>query len=516
MLTCPPVSIRDESRDIAGEYEGGLLKYPPPVTQPTLLQPVSPSYKYDDPQIGSSALQRLQITESSQSPLDQHSSLSSPPSNTEPPLPLPNFHPQSHLPKINHPLVLQNAYSRANGIYEIKAHATLVTDGYMVALLQHFCKNIGVFMDYMVPRPVFQRIVPSIALTHPALLNAICACGAYSVVHSMPDVVGMDVALHYYNEANNLLVAALNENPRNLELCTLTAVFITIFEVLCNISYEQRSHIIGIQSLLQQFSFRKNETLGKVEFSSSISEACFIMVLHIDVLTSHLLGVMPHWRPQQWLLGIEKNPSAVPPLHHHYMKILYLISRIVHLNALGYDPETSNPNTNNAHGSTTTRKILLTELYQWEHDLPMPLRPLFSLPPTDRAFAEIFFCDPVCALMHTYYHAAVLTVCSKPPTALNPFQSEDSQLDVDCNYHARRICGIVMTSENMSIGVVTLWCFLLCSKYIYSLSERRAMLLHLERVKKIGWSNEEFLAVVKNSWGGPDWERQMMKQEGFD
>lgn len=441
-----------------------------------------------------------------------------PPCISELPLPLPNFHTQIQRPKAGAQFIRQNAYSSANGFYEIKDPVTIITDPYQLAFIQHFCKNIAVFMDFMVPTPVFQRIVPTIALTHPALLNAIAACGAYSVVHAFPDMIGIDVALGYYKEANNLLISALNEKPRNLELCTLTALFLTIFEVLCNISYEQRTHIVGVQALLQQFTFQKDETRDKIEFSSSISEACFIIVLHMDILTSNLLGVVPYWSPQQWgpILGIGKPPLN-PPVHYHYMRVLHLVSRSVHLNLLGYDPETgSTPITasGNPHDITTARRRLLNELYEWEHNLTQPLRPLYSLPPSKRVFPDIFFSDPVCALMHTYYHSGFLTLHDQPSRPTNPFQLEEPRLDVDCNYHARRICGIVMTSENSSIGVVTLWCFLLCSKYLYTLEERRALISHLERVKKIGWSNLEFQTAVTNAWGGPDWEEKMMKNEG--
>lgn len=406
-------------------------------------------------------------------------------------------------------LIRQNAYSSANGIYAIKDPSTLVSDHHLLIYIQHFCKNIAIFLDYMVPTPIFQRIVPAIALTQPALLHAIAACGAYTVAHSFPDFVSVDVAVGYYNKANELLLESLQEQPRNLELCTLTALSLTIFEILSNISYELRSHIMGVQALLQQFTFRKNETLETIEFGSSVSEACFYLILHMDLLTAHLLGVLPHWSPVQWgpILGLPKSP-AQPSVHYWYMKVLYLVSRAQHLNHLGYDP-TQTGASGQASQQVTVRRTILNDLYQWGADLPVPIKPLYDLPSNDKPFPDIFFSDPVCALAHAYYHSAILTLCNtQSGPAPNIFHGE-TLLDVDCNYHARRICGIVTTSMNTSVGVVTLWCFLLCAKHIYGLAERKAMISHLESIKKIGWSNKDFLSQMLASWGGPNWEQYM-------
>lgn len=365
-------------------------------------------------------------------------------------------------------------------------------------------------MDYLVPRPVFQRIVPTIALTNPALLNAIAACGAFCVSNAYPNDVSPDVAAQYYNEGNALLLQALKQQPRNLELCILTALFLTVYEILNCISFEQRTHIIGIQALLQQFTFQKNENNQTMNFPSSISEACFYIVIHADLFTARMLGVLPLWSPQQWgpILSVNK-PSANPTVHYWHMKIIYIISRALHLNSLGFDPVQSSTTSTNTQPIASLRRGLLNELYQWESELPTPIRPLYNLPPGDKPFPNIFFSDPISALANAYYHSAVITIYDVQTGRAPATFRTDSLSDVDCNYHARRICGIVMTSDNLAVGVVTLWCFISCSKFIHTVPERKAMLAHLDKVRKTGWSNEDFLAAVLASWGGPYWDQKM-------
>lgn len=448
----------------------------------------------------------------SPNPPDHIMQLSPPINSSEIPHPISNTLPRHHMPG-GPRLINQNAYSFANGFYDIKDPATLIADYHTLVYIQHFCKDIAVFLDCLVPTPIFQRLVPSIALTHPALMNAILACGAYTASHAFPDFVGPEVAIKHYNEANALLLVALKVEPRNLELCTLTALCLTIFEILGSVTFELRAHILGVQALLQQFTFHKNETLGTIEFTSSISEASFYLIIHLDLLTSFLLGVVPHWNPRQWspLVGLTQVP-AHPSVHYWYMKVLSLISRAHHLNMLGYDPmqlPTSSSGSNSTTPNNSARRGLLGELYQWASDIPIPLHPLCDLRPVDssKPFPEIFFSDAGISLAHTYYHSAILTLHdAQSGLAPSLFRNNKPVLDdVDCNYHARRICGIIITCRDMPITITTLWCFLVCSKHIYDVAERKAMIKHMEGVNNIGWSKANVLSEVVASWGGPNW-----------
>ena len=65
------------------------------------------------------------------------------------------------------------------------------------------------------------------------------------------------------------------------------------------------------------------------------------------------------------------------------------------------------------------------------------------------------------------YHIAIITLCDlQTGRERTPFRT-DSISDVDSVYHApRSLCGIVINNENMTMGLITLWSFLACSKYI--------------------------------------------------
>lgn len=523
------VSICDESRTIASDYEGGLARYPAATFSTDSLSP-PPPVPYVIDWFFLSPFQTLFTLKSSNRLTYPYRSFDiaklktkpfarpSPPASpakmtTEIPLPLPSFfQPKTSIlhSRARH-RAQQNTYSSSNGIYAIRKKAQIITDPYILLYIQFYCRNIARFMDYMVPTPLFQRIVPAIALTEPALLNAIVACGAFTVSHAYPNEVGPEVAIKYYNEGNALLLEKLKEPSIDLELCTLTAILLTVYEIFNSISFDQRLHLMAIQSLLQQFTFRKSEGSDRTEFTSAISEACFIMVLHMDIFIARMLGLVPLYSPQQWgpMFGMTSNAKNETSVHYWYLKIVYLISKALHINLLGIDPTQS---VVNSHNVISGRRVILNEIYEWARNLPPTLHPLFSLPvgqSLDKPFPDIYFPNAVCALAHTFYHIAIITLCDlQTGREATPFRT-DSISDVDSVYHARSLCGIVINNENMTMGLITLWSFLACSKYIQTLPERKAILAHLEKVRMTGWSNEMFLQSILASWGGPNWESQM-------
>ena len=281
------VSICDESRTIASDYEGGLARYPaatfttdslsPPPPVPYVidwffLSPFQTLFTLKSSNRLTYPYRSFDIAKLKTKPFARPSPPASPAKmTTEIPLPLPSFfQPKTSIlhSRTRH-RAQQNTYSSSNGIYAIRKKAQIITDPYILLYIQFYCRNIARFMDYMVPTPLFQRIVPAIALTEPALLNAIVACGAFTVSHAYPNEVGPEVAIKYYNEGNALLLEKLKEPSIDLELCTLTAILLTVYEIFNSISFDQRLHLMAIQSLLQQFTFRKSEGSDRTELKSA-------------------------------------------------------------------------------------------------------------------------------------------------------------------------------------------------------------------------------------------------------
>lgn len=408
-------------------------------------------------------------------------------------------------------LIQQNAYTTDQGGFEVNTAVNMITDPYMLLFLQFYCRHIAIFMDYMVPVPIFQDIVPAIGLTEPVLMKAIAACGALMVSNAYPEEFSKDTAMEYYRESNKLLVDALEQKPRNLELCSISALLLTVFELLNNITYDLRAHLMSLHALLGQFTLKWNEKSQKVDFPSVIAEACFITMIQADVFTARLLGLLPLWSPQLWgtVLGVGNSNKPADSAFQSYLKIVYLVSKALHINSLGVDP--TQP-VNNVMGG---RQSLLQELKEWESSLPPSFKPLFNNNGVEgKPFPDIFFASPVCSLAYTCYHSAIITLCDfQTGREVTPFRAEVPS-NVDIPHHARSMCGIILSSDNMAVGVVTLWCFMTCSKFIYGLEERRALIAHLEKVRLTGWSNDTLVHTIIMSWGGPDWEQNMINTNG--
>lgn len=404
-----------------------------------------------------------------------------------------------------------NASRSSDGSGVKKTVPSVITDSYLLTFIRYYSKHLATCLDCLVPVPVFQRIIPTIALTQPALLNAIAACGAYSYSKAYPHEIGPEAALRYYSEANRLLVECLGHRPRNLETCTLVSLFLIIYRALQGITFDLRSHIVGIQSLLQEYSLKKNLKTAPLDSSSTISQACLWITLHLDLCISFALGDIPLFNPQQWdpTLDSLKQSGATYVTHYWYHTITHYICRILYLNAMGYDP--SKPST----PTSLALRCLMDEIKQWHSDLPTIMRPLYDLASVNKPFPNIFFTNPVCTIAHVFYHWAMIrllsdyTTSSPSTTYLNHSSHHgiSSGTSNDCNYHALRICGMVTTSDNFAVGTVTVWCLLDASRYIYHGSERRAIIAHLEKMVKSGWINEVIITSVLDIWGEIKWEQ---------
>lgn len=264
---------------------------------------------------------------------------------------------------------------------------------------RYFIKGQAIYLDYMVPTPTFQKIVPTIALSNPMLFKAIAACGAYNYGRLAGCMQSLSNAEAYYKEANVMLYSALKAQDKNLEVCLLTALLITVYEMSFEVTRDLTSHIFGVKTLLEEFPIHFDTVKREVQFSSPLAQATFWVLLHCDISAAFLLQSVPLWNPNEWgpSVGVGDTsyydghfPASTNPVeerrrsihkqtpHFWYRRALYILYRICTLRGLGYDPTLANQNLTSRTYSVA-RQCLFDELHDMLDNMPSHMQPLFDI-----------------------------------------------------------------------------------------------------------------------------------------
>lgn len=115
------------------------------------------------------------------------------------------------------------------------------------------------------------------------LFKAIAACGAYNYGRLAGCMQSLSNAEAYYKEANVMLYSALKAQDKNLEVCLLTALLITVYEMSFEVTRDLTSHIFGVKTLLEEFPIHFDTVKREVQFSSPLAQATFWVLLHCDI-----------------------------------------------------------------------------------------------------------------------------------------------------------------------------------------------------------------------------------------
>lgn len=309
-------------------------------------------------------------------------------------------------------------------------HNVGVVDSFLLLSVKNFVSGQAIYLDYMVPTPIFQNVIPVIALSNPMLLNAIAACGAYNLGRKVGKMEPIQAAAEYYKEANSMLYLALKSKEKDFEVCLATALIITVYEMGFEVSHDLTSHMFGVKTLLEEFPCYFDTVEREITFSSPITKGAFWVLLHCDVLVAFLLRSIPLWNPNNWgpVVGIgdtsyydtrypapgkqkgfsgfddksadqhsnnratesgNANIKSIGPqkTHFWYRKVLHFLFRICSLRGLGYDPSPPNQFPTWISYPTAIQR-LLQELQEFLSSMPFHMKPLFDLNMNDKDRAK--------------------------------------------------------------------------------------------------------------------------------
>lgn len=342
-------------------------------------------------------------------------------------------------------------YSIDNNIFNIPRSSSIINDPFLFNSFTIFVKVHAECLDAMCPIPIFKSVVPTISLSHPMLLKAIASLGSYGLSRAYPNMETLRESERYYKQANNLLYKHLRfgddeQNKsgqifRNYEVCILTALLLTLYELSREVTHDIRGHISGVKSLLEEFPYSIDPATKVIKFESRIAESVYWVILHIDLNTSLILRSVPLFNPSDWgpSVGLKTtltkdtdkkqnlknknvlessnrstplngnayessplNPNQIfgdsdgdltkKPPHYWYSRALYILYRICALRGLGYDPTLTNSYSISTRIYTQSKQTLINDLHQLMEELPTCMGPLFDFThPNQNTNADLLY-----------------------------------------------------------------------------------------------------------------------------
>jgi len=450
------VEFLDESRDIAGEYQGGAQKYKRPA------QDVAPLMQDE---------QNMALLFSSTAP--------NAPGTVHPPLPpmqrsLPEPYPDpSQQPDLStmyeaqpkpdaasyvmQPPISISTYDSqygssglsVNGQASVTSYSTIPSEPdaddekkeYLdnqdeTLFMQVFVEEVGLWMDSMDPLKHFSRLLPFHSLSEPMLLNAFLACGARHLTLVNPAYTE-EKALHYYETATRYLLKNLQNPNRDTVICATTAVILNVYEIMSERALQRMNHIAGARALIKECGWNAR--------AQGIGSACFWLNVGLEVLSCLHFNWQVAWDPDEW--GCDMDFSR--EIHNGREEIwthrmLYIVAKVNNFRATiprsqEADPVTEQMRTQNRYEEWTRLKGMADA---WNDGVPRTMHPMAYLYPhqttSKSAFPEVWLVKRSSIVARLFYHTAQLLLAQTHPY----YGADNAEMADAQRLHSQTICGI--------------------------------------------------------------------------
>ncbi|KAF8533966.1 hypothetical protein BDD12DRAFT_758415 [Trichophaea hybrida] len=484
------VHFQDESRDIASEYAGGVKRYAPFINTGTPIRTtISPHTPWSNP-----------------SPSGLRT-----PSSATPTLP-------SILPLLPDRLHSRERMSSHKDTRPRHHHLqTSVCPTYTAAqqhppppppsecylenseetlFMQVFVEEVGIWMDSLDPLKHFSRLLPFSSLCEPMLLNAFLACGARHLTLVNP-AYHEDKALNYYDTATRLILASLQNQNRDTEICATTAIILNVYEIMSERPLQRMNHIAGARALLKECGWSAR--------TSGVGGACFWLNVTMELLSCLRFNWAVAWDPDEWGVDVDFNRSCEPggeELWAH--RIIYILAKIANFKAAVKRED----NSDQIYMSAETIQNRYSEwsrlrdmCVSWNEHIPRNMHPMAYLHPyqttTKSSFPEVWLIKRCAVVARLFYHTAMVIVAQ-----INPYPNSDMQ-EMALN-HAHQICGIAAHVKDRGVASVALRSLATAAECLTDRREQEEVLDIFTKIKKAtGWRVNFVLKELRESWG---WE----------
>ncbi|KAG5356015.1 Adhesion and hyphal regulator 1 [Yarrowia sp. B02] len=460
--------IFDESRDIAAGYDGGLglyARYPTPANDVDM----------DDVVVTQSAPKSI----STAAPLG--ASL---------PNPLQAFRP---------PQVHKYAYSSARGM-TLNDPTTPSRDPDVSELLPVYVEYIAPMLDLFCGSEMFSKVVPVISLTQPTLRYSVLCCGAVILAHKQKTAEAERRAEKYFLQATKSLLGDMTSSPKDLELCVLSTICLSVYELIQEVSEARGRRISGVNQMIEEFHWVVMPT-GRPEMNSIVEKCCFWANMMIDFIFSRRVDSGPFLNPHNWgsVHDVHTLPSNTPPDAWWMHSILHLsacanyISQQCHVPT--YDEFVHNQRW------IEWKKIVL-DIKRWKERLPSRLGAIvdLKLPSNQSHFDTVLFASSSAMYANICYHGALLLMNKCKPYTAYPIH--DPEVAIDVTYHSRRIMGINRQTKHVIHAIMSLWAVRLACFHISNYVEQVEICQHLDYLEEAGaWKTSDTREFFQGYWG---------------
>lgn len=486
--------IFDESRDIAAGYDGGLrlyARYPVPVNDVEMDTPNNQSGHVTQTNPSGHVTQANPAghVTSGIGHVTTTGHVTS--GQTTTPHPLQAFRP---------PTIHKYAYSSAKGM-TLNDPTTPSRDPDMSELLPVFVDYIAPMLDLFCGSEMFSKVVPVIALTQPTLQYSVLCCGAVILAHKSKTVESERRAEKYFLQATKSLLGDMTSSPKDLELCVLSTICLSVYELIQEVSEARGRRISGVNQMIEEFHWVIMPT-GRPEMNSLVEKCCFWANMMIDFIFSRRVDSGPFLNPHNWgsVHDVHTLPSATPPDAWWMHSILHLsacanyISQQCHVPT--YDEFVHNQRW------IEWKKIVL-DIKRWKDRLPSRLGAIvdLSLPSSTSQshFDTILFASPSAMYANICYHGALLLMNKCKPYTAYPIH--DPEVSIDVILHSRRILGINRQTKNVIHAIMSLWAVRLACYHVTSYQEQMEIVDHLDYLEKMGaWKTSDTREFFEGYW----------------
>ncbi|KAF8241606.1 hypothetical protein K440DRAFT_641795 [Wilcoxina mikolae CBS 423.85] len=461
------VHFQDESRDIASEYAGGVKRYAPFINTGTPMRTtISPPTPWSNP---------------SMSAAQQHP-------HPPPPCPPPASHAFDR--------ILSQAHRKVDR-YLDNSEETL--------FMQVFVEEVGIWMDSLDPLKHFSRLLPFSSLSEPMLLNAFLACGARHLTLVNP-AYHEDKALNYYDTATRLILASLQNQNRDTEICATTAIILNVYEIMSERPLQRMNHIAGARALLKECGWNAR--------TGGVGGACFWLNVTMELLSCLRFNWAVAWDPDEWGVDVDFNRSCEPggeELWAH--RIIYILAKIANFKAAVKRED----NSDEIHMSAETIQKRYSEwsrlrdmCVSWNEHIPRNMHPMAYLHPyqttAKSSFPEVWLIKRCAVVARLFYHTAMVIVAQ-----INPYPNSDMQ-EMALN-HAHQICGIAAHVKDRGVASVALRSLATAAECLTDRREQEEVLDIFTKIRKeTGWRVNFVLKELRESWGWEVVEPTLMQQ----
>lgn len=370
-------TYRDESREIASEYKGGLSRYAHLDTEAAMITP--PRDVALDFPIRSTVIEPMR------------NAIALAPIQTSGPYVDNGMESQ---PGSAQARGRKHSYGATDSSYRAQQPSTTSysnTDGVLkspnetrdylrnqeeVLFMQVFVEEVGLWMDSMDDSKTFSRILPFHALKEAMLLDAFFACGARQLTLANPSY-NEDKALYYYDTATTQLLKALQNPNRDPVICATTAVVLNVYEIMSETAMQRMNHIAGARALIKECGWSARST--------GVGAACFWLNVGMEILSCLHFNWQVAWDPDLWGLDMNfggrelENGQETVWVH----RMLYIVGKICNFRASvpRFQEATHHQEQTRLQNRVAEWSRLKRLCDDWNHSIPRTMHPMAYLYP---------------------------------------------------------------------------------------------------------------------------------------